>query len=142
MRGFSVGQYGDFSEERTVCHRFSGQWFGRSLSRNRAFKKNQLVIVKKGAPATGGGTWLHPKLAIDFARWLNPHFAVWCDEQIEKILSGQQPEIKAKKQKTLPGGLTHEQEQVKALHRTLVGAVPKEKQAALAITLWSSLREH
>ena len=46
----------------------------------------QLVIVKNGAPETGGGTWLHPKLAIHFARWLDPKFAVWCDFQIEKIL--------------------------------------------------------
>lgn len=28
---------------------------------NPRFDKNQLVIVKKGAPETGGGTWLHPK---------------------------------------------------------------------------------
>lgn len=47
--------------------------------------KNQLVIIKQGG--LDQGTWLHPKLAIHFARWLNPHFAVWCDEQIEKILS-------------------------------------------------------
>lgn len=50
--------------------------------------KNQLVITKKGSSFNGGGTWLHPKLAVDFARWLDPKFAVWCDEQIEKILSG------------------------------------------------------
>jgi len=47
---------------------------------------DQLVIVKKGSSSNGGGTWIHPKLAIDFARWLNPDFAVWCDMQIEKIL--------------------------------------------------------
>ena len=49
-------------------------------------EEKQLVIVKNGAPETGGGTWLHPKLAIHFARWLDPKFAVWCDFQIEKIL--------------------------------------------------------
>lgn len=35
-----------------------------------------------------GGTWLSPKLAIAFARWLDVHFAVWCDEQIEALLRG------------------------------------------------------
>lgn len=50
--------------------------------------ENQLVIVKGGSSKNGGGTWLHPKLAIHFARWLDPRFAVWCDEQIEQILSG------------------------------------------------------
>lgn len=49
---------------------------------------NQLVIVKGGSSKNGGGTWLHPKLAVDFARWLDPRFAVWCDEQIEQIISG------------------------------------------------------
>lgn len=37
----------------------------------------------------GGGTWLHPKLAVVFARWLDVRFAVWCDEQIDKIIRGQ-----------------------------------------------------
>lgn len=50
--------------------------------------ENQLVIVKNGSSKNGGGTWLHPKLAIHFARWLDPRFAVWCDEQIELILAG------------------------------------------------------
>lgn len=53
---------------------------------NPAFQENQLVIIKKGSPENGGGTWLHPKLTIDFARWLSAKFAVWCDIQIEKIL--------------------------------------------------------
>ncbi len=42
-----------------------------SKAGNPAFDKNQLVIVKKGSSENGGGTWLHPKLTIDFARaWL------------------------------------------------------------------------
>ena len=58
-------------------------------TRNRVTAENQLVIIKKGGNnKTLQGTWLHPKLAVDFARWLDPKFAVWCDEQIEQILSG------------------------------------------------------
>ena len=49
-------------------------------------EENHIVRVKKGGNQSG--TWLHPKLAIHFARWLDPRFAVWCDEQIEQILSG------------------------------------------------------
>ena len=48
--------------------------------------ENQIVTIKKGSSENGGGTWLHPKLAISFARWLSADFAVWCDLQIEKIL--------------------------------------------------------
>ena len=98
---------------------------------------NQLVIVKHGG--NNRGTWLHPKLAVHFARWLDPKFAVWCDEQIEQIISGslhpQSP------RKALPSGLTHEQQaEVKALHNILLQSVPFEKQKALAITLWSAVK--
>lgn len=48
-------------------------------------EENHIVRVKKGGNQSG--TWLHPKLAIHFARWLDPRFAVWCDDQIEQILS-------------------------------------------------------
>ena len=57
-----------------------------SVTPKRATEDNQIVIIKQGG--TEQGTWLHPKLAVDFARWLDPKFAVWCDEQIEQILSG------------------------------------------------------
>lgn len=35
-----------------------------------------------------GGTWMHPKLAVRFAQWLDIDFAVWCDEQIDSIIRG------------------------------------------------------
>ena len=54
-------------------------------------KENQIVSVKRGGDEQG--TWLHPKLAIHFARWLDPKFAVWFDEQIEQLLSGSQPKL-------------------------------------------------
>lgn len=34
------------------------------------------------------GTWLHPKLAVRFAQWLDIRFAVWCDMQIDMLLKG------------------------------------------------------
>lgn len=51
-----------------------------------ATEENQLVIMRRGGKSEEQGTWLHPKLTIDFARWLSAKFAVWCDMQIEKIL--------------------------------------------------------
>ncbi|MFO3675804.1 KilA-N domain-containing protein [Pseudomonas protegens] len=35
------------------------------------------------------GTWLHPKLAVVFARWLDVKFAVWCDLHIDALLRGE-----------------------------------------------------
>ena len=37
------------------------------------------------------GTWLHPKLAVPFARWLDSRFGVWCDIQIDQLLEGNHP---------------------------------------------------
>ena len=48
----------------------------------------KLHIATKGGAAGGGGTWMHPLLAVAFARWLNVHFSVWCDGQIDRILRG------------------------------------------------------
>lgn len=62
---------------------------GNSETPKSVTAENYLVITQKGGnDKSAQGTWLHPKLAVDFARWLNPKFAVWCDEQIEQILSG------------------------------------------------------
>ena len=34
--------------------------------------------IQGGTPALQG-TWIHPRLAIDLARWISPAFAVWMD---------------------------------------------------------------
>ena len=39
------------------------------------------------------GTWLHPKLAVPFTRWLDTSFGVWCDLQIDQLLRGDHPVI-------------------------------------------------
>jgi hypothetical protein len=51
-------------------------------------KQTGFVQARRGAPETGGGTWMHPKLGVPFARWLDVDFAIWCDAQIETILHG------------------------------------------------------
>jgi hypothetical protein len=39
----------------------------------------QLVISTTTGPNHLRGTWIHPRLAVDLARWLSPAFAVWMD---------------------------------------------------------------
>lgn len=58
------------------------------LQAGTTIEQNQLVIVKGGSPSNGGGTWLHPKLATVFTRWLDTRFAVWADMQIDAIMRG------------------------------------------------------
>lgn len=58
-----------------------------TISYLQAFKRKYGSIphlkTRRGA---GGGTWMHPKLAVRFAQWLSDDFAVWCDEQIDAII--------------------------------------------------------
>ncbi len=35
-----------------------------------------LIISRSGSPQTGGGTWLHPDLAVQLAQWCNKPFAL------------------------------------------------------------------
>lgn len=55
--------------------------------------ENQLVRTEKGGSVSdsigGGGTWLHPELAVEFARWLSVGFSIWCNTTIRKILRGE-----------------------------------------------------
>lgn len=61
---------------------------GKSGFRPQLNLCNDLVDVRRGSPKQGGGTWLHPKLAVVFARWISVSFAVQCDMYIESILFG------------------------------------------------------
>ncbi|WP_025126477.1 KilA-N domain-containing protein [Pseudomonas sp. PH1b] len=49
-------------------------------------ESHHLVRTSKGR---AGGTWLHPKLAVSFARWLDVDFAVWADLHIDALLRGE-----------------------------------------------------
>lgn len=49
------------------------------------------VRTSRARADRGGGTWLHPKLAVRFAQWLDVRFAIWCDEQIDGLLRGTHP---------------------------------------------------
>ncbi len=87
----------DFLEELNRINMLDGS-SSRSQGRLLALvKKTKLVKVKVGAPETGGGTWLHPKLAVPFARWLDINFAVWCDDQIDTLIRGNHPHFDVKR---------------------------------------------
>lgn len=43
-----------------------------------------LVQVKKGG--NNPGTWMHEDVALEFARWLSPKFAIWCNDRIKELL--------------------------------------------------------
>lgn len=58
-----------------------------------------LVITKAGSPETGGGTWIHPKLAVHLGQWCSPDFALQVSDWIENwILTGQNPIYQTREQ--------------------------------------------
>jgi len=59
------------------------QALGRHLNTT---EKGDLIRTVRGR---AGGTWLHPKLAVAFARWLSPDFAVWADLRIDDLVRGE-----------------------------------------------------
>lgn len=57
-----------------------------ALARLHEVHKMDFVKASRGGDRTEQGTWLHPKLAVPFARWLDIDFAVWADAQIDDII--------------------------------------------------------
>lgn len=51
---------------------------------NPVLTDNQLVIVKHGG--SNPGSWIHEKLILRLASWLNVDFEIWCDMQISELL--------------------------------------------------------
>lgn len=54
----------------------------------RTYGKITYVKTSRARADRGGGTWLHPKLAVKFARWLSVDFEIWCDEKVDDLLRG------------------------------------------------------
>lgn len=51
-----------------------------------------LVVVKRGSPENGGGTWIHPDLAVPLAQWCNKKFSIQVGRWVrEWFASGQNP---------------------------------------------------
>lgn len=64
------------------------QEFIASLSAVRHICPSQLVVVQKGNSSQfEQGTWMHEDVALEFARWLSPKFAIWCNDRIKELLT-------------------------------------------------------
>lgn len=48
-------------------------------------EKRTLVETRQGG--TNAGTWIHEKLIIKLAQWLDVDFEIWCDEKVAQIIS-------------------------------------------------------
>ncbi|WP_299231698.1 KilA-N domain-containing protein [uncultured Halomonas sp.] len=62
------------------------QLYMASLARHLNIRDSGYLI--RAYRGRGGGTWLHPKLAVAFARWIDVDFGVWADMLIDDIVHG------------------------------------------------------
>lgn len=60
--------------------------FLAEMAKLRNLSYADLVVVKKGSSNLGGGTWMHEDVALEFARWLSPQFAIWCNDRIKELM--------------------------------------------------------
>jgi KilA-N domain len=73
---------GDFRD--SDVSRLSGAKYAQIFS--------NLVVSKRGSPENGGGTWLHPDLAVQLAQWCSPAFAIQVSRWIQDwIIKSQNP---------------------------------------------------
>lgn len=59
--------------------------FTEALSADMPIPISALIQVVKGGNSEQG-TWLHEDVALEFARWLSPSFAIWCNKRIKELL--------------------------------------------------------
>lgn len=45
-----------------------------------------LTLSRKGGTDGGGATWIHEKLILKLAQWLDVDFEVWCDQKVSQLL--------------------------------------------------------
>ena len=88
--------------------------FLSTLSAVRTIPLTGLVEIKQGGSGEQG-TWMHEDVALEFARWLSPAFAIWCNDRIKELLLTGKASIPSRSDADgLIDYLKHELEQCKA----------------------------
>lgn len=83
--GDAAGQFGK-RVDHWLANAETKQYINALAEALNTRDSGDLILSRRGR---GGGTWLHPKLAVAFARWLDVKFAVWCDLHIDALLRGE-----------------------------------------------------
>lgn len=83
-----------------------------ALEKNKLWKNS--IISEEGR---NGGTWIHEKLVLNFARYLNVEFELWCDEQIATLIREGKVELQPKQMSIQQMMIITLQEQEKLVNR-------------------------
>lgn len=76
--------FGDSKRAKNWLGLKSTDEFLTVLSEGRNLPSSELVKVTYG---NNGATWMHEDVAMEFARWLSPAFAIWCNDRIKELLT-------------------------------------------------------
>lgn len=80
-------------------------------------QSDQIIRIVNGG--ANPGTWMHKTLALRFAQWLSPEFALWVDERVEELLTTGSTALKPQSPASLIAQMANilvEQERVNAEH--------------------------
>jgi hypothetical protein len=65
----------------------------------KSSNSTSLIEVRKGnSTEFSQGTWIHEKLILKLATWLDVNFELWCDEKVTELLKNGKVELKPKTQ--------------------------------------------
>lgn len=79
-----------YTNATAMCHANGREWYTyarsdrtteylKALAQSTGLYLHRLIITTTTGPNDLRGTWIHPRLAVDLARWISPQFAVWMD---------------------------------------------------------------
>jgi hypothetical protein len=92
-------RYVSATDMAQACGKQFGHWnslkstteYLQALESAIGIRRAELVEIHMGVEVGGRpenqGTWLHPKVALRFAQWCSPHFAVQVDCWIDELLT-------------------------------------------------------
>lgn len=91
----SNGAFINATEMAKPFNKFTKDWaslkstqdFLKALESERGIPLSELILIRKGGESSSQGTWMHEDAAIEFARWLSPRFAIWCNDRIKELLA-------------------------------------------------------
>lgn len=62
----------------------------QALNHDMGIPISSLVIEISGR-ANSQGTWVHPEIAVDLARWVSVEFRIWANRTLMKVMMNQEP---------------------------------------------------
>lgn len=68
--------------------------YTEAIVRKNHIAEDKLITTRPSDPSNGGGSWIHEKLILNLARWLDVDFEIWCDDKIAELLRTGKVELK------------------------------------------------